>query len=360
MCSVTEKPTADDFQPQPASAARVHDALLGPRRRKETLLPEITRMALEGHASQAIADKLGIPKRTVNHWLQEARKEWIATAAQGSAELFAADLARIDATYREAMEAWRKSQTDKEVRTVQHTESADGKVTTRTSIRTQTQCGTAAYLTRAMAAALASWRLKGKPGLLGAEAAAPPATTVPATKPTDDETLIPELDTVDAETVETEKARLELLEKEDLEEMSHEELRNVAEGLKCVVEADGGTAAAEVVDQDVDHMNEDPLCGYRSRLFAAIESVGELDAFQTIDSAEESQPGQNSSKFGQKSPVGGAEESQPGRNSSKFGQKSPVGGVEESQPGRDSSKFGQKSPVGGVGKPDIVQAMYAA
>ncbi len=121
--------------------------------------------------------------------------------------------------------------------------------------------------------------------------------------------------------------------------MSHEELRDVAGGLKCVVEADGGTVPAEVVDQDLDHMNEDQLRGYRTRLFAAIETIGELAAFQASDTAGDSQPGQNSSKFGQKSPVGG---------------------VEDSQPGRNSSKFGQKSPVGGVEKPDIVQATYAA
>jgi hypothetical protein len=157
-----------------------------------------------------------------------------------------------------------------------------------------------------MAAAMASWRLRGKPGPLSAEAispaAAPAAAPVPTTKPTDDETQITQ-----SEAVEAEKARLEFLEKEDLEEMSHEELRDVAEGLKCVVEADGGTVPAEVVDQDVEHMNEDQLRGYRTRLFAAIEAVGEFGAFQTIDTAEGSQPGQNSSKFGQKSPVGSIE-----------------------------------------------------
>ena len=187
-------------------------------------------MALEGHSSQAIAEKLGMPKRTVNHWLQEARQEWIAKAAQGSAELFATDLARIDTLFREAMQAWRKSQTDKVVRIVEHTESADGEATTKTSIRTQTQCGTAAYLTRAMAAAMASWRLRGKPGPLSAEAIAPKArrqapaaTPAPATNPTEDESHIPEAETAEAEAVETEKARLEFLEKEDLEGMTHEE-----------------------------------------------------------------------------------------------------------------------------------------
>ena len=76
-----EKPTADDLQPQPGQTARVTPAMLAGRRRKETLLPEVTQLALEGHSSQAIADKLGMPKRTVNYWLQEARQEWIARAA---------------------------------------------------------------------------------------------------------------------------------------------------------------------------------------------------------------------------------------------------------------------------------------
>ena len=43
--------------------------MLAARRRKETLLPEITQLALEGHSSQAIADKLAMPKRTVNYCL---------------------------------------------------------------------------------------------------------------------------------------------------------------------------------------------------------------------------------------------------------------------------------------------------
>ena len=105
MCSVAEKPTADDLQPQPGETERVTPAMLATRRRKETLLPNITQLALEGHSSQAIADKLGVPKRTVNYWLQEARQEWIARAALSAAEMFATDLARLDTIYREAMQA---------------------------------------------------------------------------------------------------------------------------------------------------------------------------------------------------------------------------------------------------------------
>ncbi len=140
MCSVSENPPAADLQPQPDQTARVTPAMLAARRRKETLLPEITQLALEGHSSQAIADKLGMPKRTVNYWLQEARREWIARAALSAAEMFAADLARLDAIYREAMQAWRNSQSEIDVRLVQHSQTGDGKSLTKRSLRREDNC----------------------------------------------------------------------------------------------------------------------------------------------------------------------------------------------------------------------------
>ena len=205
MCSVAENPPADDLQPQSGQAERVTPAMLAARRRKETLLPEITQLALEGHSSQAIADKLGMPKRTVNYWLQEARQEWIARAALGAAEMFAADLARLDAIYREAMQAWRNSQSEIDVRLVQHSQTGDDKSITKRSLRSQPQRGNAAFLTRATAAVMASWRLKGKPG--------PPCPDAIA-----------------------------------------RELR---------VEADGGPVPADVPNEDLEHMSEDQLRGYR-------------------------------------------------------------------------------------------------
>ena len=205
MCSVSEKPPADDLQPQPGQAERVTPAMLAARRRKETLLPEITQLALEGHSSQAIADKLGMPKRTVNYWLQEARQEWIARAALSAAEMFAADLARLDAIYREAMQAWRNSQSEIGVRLVQHSQTGDGKSITKRSLRTQPQRGNAAYLTRATAAVMASWRLKGKPGLPSIDA---DAGTLPADVPN-----------------------------EDLENMSEDQLRDYRARLSATIEA---------------------------------------------------------------------------------------------------------------------------
>ncbi len=222
MCSVTEKLTADDLQPQSGQTARVTPAMLAGRRRKEALLPEVTQMALEGHASQAIADKLGMPKRTVNYWLQEARQEWIARAALSAAEMFAADLARLDAIYREAMQAWRNSQSEIEVRLVQNTQPADGKATSKRSIRSQPQRGNAAFLTRATAAVMASWRLKGKPG--------PPS--------------------IDA--------------------IANQRL----------IEAHGGTLPADVPNEDLETMSEDQLRDYRARLSATIAAIDELAEFR--------------------------------------------------------------------------------
>ncbi len=232
MCSVSEKPPADDLQPQTGQTARVTPAMLGARRRKETLLPEITQLALEGHSSQAIADKLGMPKRTVNYWLQEARREWIARAALSAAEMFAADLARLDAIYREAMQAWRNSQSEIDVRLVQHSQTGDGKSITKRSLRSQPQRGNAAFLTRATAAVMASWRLKGKPG--------PPCPDAIARE--------------------------------------------------LPVEADGGTLPADVPNEDLETMSEDQLRDYRARLSATIEAIDELADFRAFDAGDDSPP----------------------------------------------------------------------
>ena len=70
MCTA-EKPAGDQPQPPLSQSVRVSQLPLGPRQRKETMLPRITQLALEGHAGPAIAAKLAMPTRTVNRWLQE-------------------------------------------------------------------------------------------------------------------------------------------------------------------------------------------------------------------------------------------------------------------------------------------------
>ena len=77
-------------------------------RKKAAVLPEIARLSLEGHSNRAIGRKLGVPRRTVDRWLREQRQEWSENAPKNSVELYAVAMARLEAVYREAMEAWRR------------------------------------------------------------------------------------------------------------------------------------------------------------------------------------------------------------------------------------------------------------
>ena len=110
MFSPAEEAASND-QPEPGEkavekAVKVTD-LCFPRRRKQLLLPEIRDLALEGHTCREIGERLGLAKTTVHHWLQELRRERADKAADG-AEMTATAIARYDAIYREAMQAWRR------------------------------------------------------------------------------------------------------------------------------------------------------------------------------------------------------------------------------------------------------------
>lgn len=134
---------------------------LPPRRRKDTLLPVITRLALGGESGRAIARKLELPERTVNHWLREVRREWSAKAAADTAEMLGSAVARLESVYGSAMEAFAASQADKETQLVTETERADGGSEKKRSLRTETRSGNAALLGRATEAAKAIYLLLG-------------------------------------------------------------------------------------------------------------------------------------------------------------------------------------------------------
>ena len=116
------------------------------------------------------------------------------------------------------------------MRIVQHSQADDGKSVTKRSIRTQPQRGNAAFLTRATAAVMASWRLKGQPGPPGPDAIA----------------------------------------------------------RELPVEADGGPLPVDAANEDLQHMNEDQLRGYRARLSATIEAIDELAEFRAIEADDDS------------------------------------------------------------------------
>ena len=246
MCSVAEaaaRPSSTATFPGPA---RDDSPRRSRRRRKETLLPEITRLALEGHTGQAIARQVGLPKRTVNHWLRELRQEWTAKAAEGAGEMFAVELARLDSIYREAMEAWRKSQTDIQVRLVEQIEAAGGEPRKRRSVRTQSQRGNAALLTRAMAAVMASCRLKGQ--IVPSAAADLDEGASPAETTLEDGVQIPKPGTIAAERWWLEVSA------DSVPMMTPGELYEVAWRLGNVIEAEGGTVPPELEKQNLEQM----------------------------------------------------------------------------------------------------------
>ncbi len=164
MCSTSETPTTDCPPPIPLEGARNILRDLVPRGRKDLFLPQIAQLALEGYTNRAISRKTGVPRRTVDRWLQEQRQEWTAKASEGPAEIFSVAVARLESAYREAMEAWRRSLADKQVRLEEVTPAAGdpGEAKTKTSIRTESQSGQAALLGKAVQAAMAICEFKGK------------------------------------------------------------------------------------------------------------------------------------------------------------------------------------------------------
>ena len=167
MCSTAEKPATDD-QPLPLSPAATESSpYMAPRRRKGTLLPQISQFALEGYSCREISARLRVAKTTVNRWLQELRVERHSNLADATG-MIANAVARYDSIYREAMEAWRNSKADKEVRVVEDTEGVGngGGAKKKKSVRTERRAGDIAFLAQAHEAADAICKLvnlKGRP-----------------------------------------------------------------------------------------------------------------------------------------------------------------------------------------------------
>jgi hypothetical protein len=109
-------------------------------------------MTLEGYSNRAIGMELGVPRRTLDRWIQELRRQWSARAKGTAAEMFSLTVARLESVFREAIEACCCSKADKQVRLKP---AAEGSSKTSGSIRTKSQSGQAALLGKAMQAALA-------------------------------------------------------------------------------------------------------------------------------------------------------------------------------------------------------------
>jgi hypothetical protein len=155
-----DDPPPDD-QPSPLSqSADKQRQYSGPLRRKGALLPQISQLALEGHSCREIGARLGLGKTTISRWLNELRLER-RTSLLDDTGMIVNTIARYDSIYREAMEAWRNSKADKEVRLVEDTEAAGKSAGSKTkkSVRTERRPGDIAFLTQARSAADAICKL---------------------------------------------------------------------------------------------------------------------------------------------------------------------------------------------------------
>ena len=150
----------------PAAVAAADNA---PRPRKEAVLSQICAAALAGQSCRQLAATFGLTKSTVSRWLQELR-EGCPTRVANSAEIIAHAVARYDALYRKALEAWDLSQADKQTESVVEIETARGPKKKRTR-RTESQAGNPVFLAEARRAldgiARIVARIAPRPGKVG-------------------------------------------------------------------------------------------------------------------------------------------------------------------------------------------------
>ena len=128
-----------------------NDSPRGPHA-KQVLLPQITRLKREGLSYREIAAKLGVSKSAVGKWLRDRRSQRAARKIGDPAEILRKKIARYRSIADTLPEAWRLSQADRQVRTVERSGPAGNLAAgkEKESVRTVPQTGNAAYLTKAM------------------------------------------------------------------------------------------------------------------------------------------------------------------------------------------------------------------
>jgi hypothetical protein len=130
------------------------------RQRRETLLPEVQKLALEGHGPAMIAEILGMPKSTVTYWLKGSRSKGDTWRPQVSVDLPTHVLDCYYTIYRAAMTGWRCSRNRKIVRPAEDPGHEDPSKQNRSSRRV-IRAGNPIFLTKAMEALKAIRDFKG-------------------------------------------------------------------------------------------------------------------------------------------------------------------------------------------------------
>ena len=274
MCSVTEKPASNEPQPEVDKAASPNDFRPSPRRRKETLLPEITQLALEGLCGQAIGRKLGPArsgpsiagcKRCGRSGSPRQRRMPRRTDRRRTGPP-RCDLSRGHAGHG----GHRRPRS--EVAASWMTPSWPAATRKRkTRQRTQPQGRNAALLARATAAVAASCRPDGprcpaanrSPGradFLGAGRRRTIQTRSPTRRPSS-----------------STRCGWGLSVRRNSRVMNRDDLREVAWRLRTVIRAVGGVIPAALKDRDLGYMTRYELRIHRVRLMAAIEAFHDAE-----------------------------------------------------------------------------------
>jgi len=142
----------------------IDERLAAKRRRKQALLPQVTRLAREGYSHEEIGKMVGAAKSTVGFWLHELRRDHSSWALVDNAHIVALTLRRYHQIYREAMKAFRRSQEEKQVRMVEESGgdgSDGGHSRKKKSIRSEGRAGDPAFLGKAMEALKAIRQIEG-------------------------------------------------------------------------------------------------------------------------------------------------------------------------------------------------------
>ena len=230
----------------------------GLRQRKQALLPQIAKLAREGLRSREIAEKLALTKSTAARWLRAVQQGSATKKPLDPAELIAKKIARYKRMHRRLIQAWRDSQTDKQVRLVEDTSTAgdNGGSKKKKSIRTETQTGNAAFLAKAMDAQRRIDDLEDRLAALWQTNVARDIGGLPAlANLTDDD--------------------LEKLTPDDLENFTDDQLFAIEVRLRAKYERDGVKFEEPLLTkEDLHNMTGEQLAALEMRLQREIEMLG--------------------------------------------------------------------------------------
>ncbi len=130
------------------------DDAAAPRPSKQALLAEVARLTREGLSQREIGERLGVSKSAAGKWQRAMKGKRAARKALDPAQAIRKKIARYRSIADTLLDAWRRSQTDKQVQVVETTGPAGDPDAAKEkhSLRTETQTGNASYLARAMEA----------------------------------------------------------------------------------------------------------------------------------------------------------------------------------------------------------------